>query len=264
MRLIPDLWRTVLMPVEHGGWGLLAEPIVLGLCLAPSVAGGLLAGAFLAAFLARQPWRLALADRARGARFPRTRVAERGAVVLSVLALGLGLAAVAMAGQEVALALLLAAPPAALALWFDTRGGQREVVAEVAGAVALAGSAPAIALAGGASWAVALGAWLLVALRAFSSILYVRARLRLDREKPAGVRTVLAVHALALLGAALLAGWGHGPWLGVAAFALLSARAVLGLAPSRPRQRPRTLGFWELGFGVVTVLLLAVGYRAGL
>jgi hypothetical protein len=31
--------RLVALPAEHGGWGLLLEPIALGLAVAPSLAG---------------------------------------------------------------------------------------------------------------------------------------------------------------------------------------------------------------------------------
>ncbi|MFN8095814.1 MAG: YwiC-like family protein [Vicinamibacteria bacterium] len=62
--------RPSSLPAEHGGWGLLAEPIVLGLVLAPSAGGSCLALAALAAFLARHPLRLVLMDRRKGARYP--------------------------------------------------------------------------------------------------------------------------------------------------------------------------------------------------
>ena len=68
-------WRPVALPAEHGGWGFLAEPVVLGLVLAPSAAGLCLALAALAAFLARHPLRLALIDRRKGVRYPRTGLA---------------------------------------------------------------------------------------------------------------------------------------------------------------------------------------------
>jgi len=56
-------WRTVVLPREHGGWSLIAEPALLGLLVAPSWAGVALALAGLVAFLARQPLRLFLVDR---------------------------------------------------------------------------------------------------------------------------------------------------------------------------------------------------------
>src|SRR5512136_2263107 len=63
--------KAVALPAEHGGWGFLAEPVILGLVLAPSAAGVCLALAALAAFLARHPLRLLLLDRRKGTRYPR-------------------------------------------------------------------------------------------------------------------------------------------------------------------------------------------------
>ena len=70
-------WRAVALPVEHGGWGFLVEPLVLGLVLAPSAAGACLALAAAAGFLARHPLRLWLLDRRKHVRYPRTALAER-------------------------------------------------------------------------------------------------------------------------------------------------------------------------------------------
>ena len=91
--------------------------------------------------------------------------------------------------------------------------------------VALGASAAAIALAGGVSAGPAFGAWVLLALRGVTAVLYVRARLRLDRGVPAGTRGALASHAAAIAVSAGLAGAGFGPWLGVLAFGILLLRA---------------------------------------
>ena len=74
---LPVAWKPVAIPAEHGGWGLLAEPVVLGLVIAPAPAGACLALAALAGFLARHPLRLWLLDRRKGVRYPRTALAER-------------------------------------------------------------------------------------------------------------------------------------------------------------------------------------------
>ena len=258
----PVPWKAVALPAEHGGWGLLAEPLVLGLVLAPTAAGTCLAFGALFAFLARQPLRLALIDRRKGARYPRTALAERVfAGFLGAAALVLGLA-FATARAPFWPALVAAAPFALAALAYDALGRGREAPAEAAGAVALSASTAAIALAGGLAPPAAFAASALLALRALTSVLYVRARIRLDRGIPAGPRAALAAHGAALLLAVVLAGAGLAPWLGALAFALLLGRAALGLSRRRRPIRPQRLGFQELAYGLLTLGLLAAGYVA--
>src|SRR5690606_8314064 len=62
-------WRAVALPAEHGGWSFWLEPILLGLLLAPTIAGLWLALASFGVFLSRQPFKIAWADRQRGRRF---------------------------------------------------------------------------------------------------------------------------------------------------------------------------------------------------
>jgi hypothetical protein len=249
--------------VEHGGWGFLLEPVVLGLVLAPSAAGACLAIAALAGFLARHPFRLVLLDRRRRVRHPRTVVAERFLAGYAAAALLLLTAASALARAPFWLALAVGAPIGLVALLHDAVGRSREVLPEAAGAVALAASAAAIALAGGARAGPAWGAAALLALRAAPSILYVRARLRLDRGVAANPPLALAGHVGALLVAVALARATWGPWLGVVAFVALLGRAAWGLSRWRRAVRPQALGYQELGFGLVTLALLALGYRLG-
>ena len=256
-------WRAVALPAEHGGWGFLVEPVVLGLVLAPSGAGVCLALAALAAFLARHPLRLWFLDRRKHVRYPRTALAERVGAGYAVLALGLTAAALVLARAPFWPALAVATPIGLAALVFDSLGRSREALPEAAGAVALGASATAIALAGGAPAGLAWGAWALLALRAVTSVLYVRARIRLDRGLAAGPRAVHAGHAVALAAATGLASAGWAPWLAPAVFFVLLARSGWGLSSWRRPIRPQTLGFQELGYGLLTLALLAVGYRVG-
>ena len=110
---------------------------------------------------------------------------------------------------------------------------------------------------------MAWSAWALLSLRAITSVLYVRARIRLDRGLAAGPGLVLAGHAAALAAAAALARSAGAPWLAAVAFLVLLARAAWGLSSRRRRVRPQALGFQELGFGLLTLALLAFGYRVG-
>jgi hypothetical protein len=237
--------------------------VVLGLVLAPSGEGVCLGLAALAGFLARHPLRLLLTDRRKGVRYPRTALAERVFAAYATAAVALAAAAFALAPFPFWPPLAVAVPLGLVALAFDARGRSREAVPEVAGAVALGVSAPAIALAGGAPAAFAWGAWALLALRAVTSVLYVRARIRLDRGLAAGPRAVHAGHAAAVAAATGLASAGWAPWLAPAVFFVLLARSGWGLSPWRRPIRPQKLGFQELGYGLLTLLFLGVGYRFG-
>lgn len=259
----PPSLRHVVLPVEHGGWAFLLEPILLGLLLASSGAGLLIAVAALAGYVARQPLRLFVMDRRRGKRYPRTALAER-AFAACALAGALALAAaVWLAPHAFLLPLALATPLAALSLALDLGRRAREAAAEVSGALALGATAAAIALAGGWRTAPALALWAILAARTLPTVLYVRARLRLDRGEPAGIAAALAAHAVALVLVATLAVLGLAPWMAAGAIALLALRAAHGLSPLRPALRTAWLGISELTFGLVTVLATAWGFARG-
>lgn len=254
--------RLVALPTEHGGWGFLLEPIVLGLLVAPSAGGLLLGIAAIGAFLARHPLTLALGDRRRGKRYPRTAWAERFALLYGLTAL-VSFAAALVLAPQLWPALLLGAPLALVQHVYDLKKQSRELVPEVAGAWALSVSAPAIALAGGWAFVPALGLWLVLAVRAATAIVYVRAHIRRLRGLPAPSATPLVAHALGLALLVGLAAAGLVPWLAAAALAVLLGRAAYGLAPGRAVVRPATIGKRELGYGVVTVILTAVGVLVG-
>lgn len=255
------LLRDVLLPAEHGAWAFLGEPILLGLLVAPSGAGALVALAAIGAFLARRPLRFVVGDRRKGRRYPRTAIAGR-ALALAALVAALTLAAAAALSRgSVLIAVALALPFAALALAFDLGQRPREAAAEIAATLALGASAAAIAFAAGWPAAPALALWAIVACRAAPAVLYVRARLRLDRGEPAGIAFALGGHVLAIAAIAWLSARGLAPWLAAAAMTLLLIRAALGLSPARPRWTTMQLGLSEIAFGLVTIGVTAAGLR---
>jgi len=252
-------WRRVVLPPEHGGWSFLAEPIALGLAVEPSMSGGLIALSAMAAFLARQPLKQAVADRRHGRRYTRTGQAERA---LAVLALGSASAlagGVLLARGPALVAIGLAAPLATAALAFDLARRGRALAAEMMAPLALGAVAAAIALAGGWAPAPALGLWGIMAARGAPTVLYVRARLRLDRGEPAALVGVISAHVAAVAAVAWLVAGGVAPGLAIAGSAILCVRAVHGLSPWRPRLRPAWLGVTETVFGAINVIATAVG-----
>lgn len=257
-------WKSVALPVEHGGWSFLIEPLILGLVVAPSFAGAWLAASAVAAFLARHPLKLVALDRRRGVRYPRTDLAWRFFAAYAAVA-GLSfLLALSLSDASIFTPLAAAAPIVLAALWRDLQGRGREALPEIAGALGLGASATAIVLAGGGPPAMAWLAWALGAGRSVTAILYVRARVRADRgvdgrERATLARPVMAAHGIALLGAVAAASLGLLPPVAASAFLLLMIRAVHGLAPGCAPIRAQTLGIQEVLVGAACLCLFAAG-----
>lgn len=249
------------MPAEHGGWGLTLEPGLLGVLVAPSVAGVLLGVGALLALLVRTPLRLLLIGRRRGrtgfvsapemAR-RRDRLARRIAV-LELAAVAVAVLGALLLSPDSAWWLpgLAAAPLFALALSYDHRSQSRHLVPEIAGSLAIASVAAMGARAGGADWALAIGLWLILGARILSSIPHVRAQvLRIHGHAPPA-RLTLAGDGAALVVAAVAVLLDGSLVLGAAA--IVGLIAIQRFTLVRPPRAARVLGVRQmvLGFGVV-------------
>jgi hypothetical protein len=264
-RAAPVRLKAVALPAEHGGWGLLGEPLLLGLLVAPSAPGAAIGLAAASAFLARHPLKLVIADWRQRRRNARTRAAERFALLYAGLASGgLALSVAARASRGWWLPLAAAAPLALVQFLHDVRSQGRHPLPELLGGLALGSIAAAEMLAAGWSLSGSLAAWALVAAKSAGAILYVRARLRCDRGLPFGRPAVVGVHASGVLAALGLAAAGLTPWLAAAAFGVLFARAAHGLSSFHRRVRPQAVGVMELGYGVTFVVATSAGYALGL
>lgn len=252
--------KSIALPPEHGSWGFLLEPLLLGLLVVPSMAGAWLALGVIGLFMARQPAKIALVDWQRGKRYARTRLAEQVAVAFGAVGIAGFALALALGGITSLLPFALGIPLAGIvfASYRNNRG--RDLLPELAGAAALALAAFSLALAGGESVGLGLALWVIVLARNIPSILYIRARLRLDKAQPFTPVPAVATHIAGCLAVGTFAVLGYAPWLAVAALLVLTARAVHGLSPYRQRVRVQSIGFLELFYGLLTVLLTALGY----
>ena len=252
--------RSVALPVEHGGWSFLAEPLVLGLLVAPSAAGFAIAVATSAGFLVRHPGRMFWKNRQRLDVSPRYGLAGKFAAGYSLLAVAGLAAAWALGGIRPLVPFIVAGPFYLLFAAYDVRHEARLLLPELLAPTAVAVCAPAIALAGGWTWQAALVLWVLLALRSIPTVLYVRARLRLEREKPYDAAASNTAHGAALLAGGGLAGAGLAPWLTAVGLGVLLARAVVGLSRYHRPAAPKVIGFSEIAYGTLFVLLTAAGY----
>ena len=241
--------RPLALPSEHGGWGFLCEPILLGLLVAPSWSGALIAVAAVFGFLARHPLKLALQDLVREKSYSRTaycRALAAGYLVIATFALA---SAAAMSGARILIPLVLAAPLAMVQVVYDASNRSREMLPEISSAAAMASVASAVVVAGNVETMAAFGLAGILIARFVPAILYVRALLgRLP------VRVALALHVVAVVAVAVYA-----PLLAVGAMTVLLLRAVWGLTHDPPPAM--TIGWREIVFGIVTVLFVTVAYR---
>jgi hypothetical protein len=250
--------KTIALPAEHGGWGLLFEPIVLGLLLAPSIAGLCLALSAVGLFLARHPLTLLVLSRRRPS--ARTSIAKQFAIFyLSVAGLTF-ISAVAFAQYSFALPLLMAAPMALVQVAHDWKGRRRVLLPEISGAVAILSLAPAIALADGWSNATAFALWAIMVARAVPAILYVRAALARLHGRPSTSAPMLFAHGVSIVAVVWLARAGLAPRLVIVVMIVLLVRAAIGFVfAGRRKVAAKQLGFSEVAFGALTVFAVMLG-----
>ena len=246
------------LPSEHGSWGLVLEPLALGLLLAPSISGLLLSLALLALFLAHHPLQVVWRDVRRGKRYPRTRAARVCVVVYAALGIGIAVLVGGRTGAPPFLPLLAALPLGLVFVVATAGGSMRAAGVEVLGSAAFAAGAAAVARAGDAPEALAWALWAVAAARSVPAVLYVRARLRLERGESPARLPALAAHLTGLAAVAALVAAGPVPGLAIAASALLLLRAGWGLSPWRRPATARRVGIAELGWGTGYVLLIGL------
>ena len=255
--------KSVALPVEHGSWGFLLEPLVAGLAVAFSWGGVWIALMTIGAFLMRQPLKVLIIDRLG------MKVRERAKTALTFIAIYGAVFTAGFAGTIFSvggrplLPFVSVLPFAAYQIYCDASRQGRQLVAEVIGAVSISASIAAIALSDGRPWAVAVSLWLIFVLRLVPSILYVRNRLLLEKGKPYSRIVPTLAHVTALTIVAVLSYFGLSPLLTTLAMFILLWRAVAGLAPGRRKLRAMQIGMLEIGYGAVTVLSVVIGHFAG-
>jgi hypothetical protein len=250
----------VVIPSEHGGWGLTLEPGLLGLLVAPSIGGAALALAAFIAFLVRTPLKVLLVDRRRHRELERDQLARR---VLTVELLALATAVVvafARAGAEWLVPFAIAVPLFAVELWFDARSRSRRLTPELCGAIGICATAASIALAGGEGYALAFALWLVLAARAAASVPFARVQVQRLHGQPPSLRVSdvaqLAGGALAAIAVAV----DDAVLAGAVAVVIV---ALVQLGWSRGPARPAlAVGLSQLAFGLSVVLATAIGVTA--
>ena len=254
-------WKTILLPTEHGTWGFWLEASLLGWLVVPTSLGLLLVLAGLCVLLLHQPWRITLQAIMRKQSTPRTQLAQRFLVLLSLIALCL----VLMVGFghrsfSFLLPAVFAIPITIVQQMFELQHQGRHWIAEVCGAVLFGALASCIAIVGGWDVGVSLVLWGIFAIRAIPSVFYARDRIHINHGKAPQTKLTLLMHGIGVIAAFTLSRLERTPWLVIVGASLLFARAAYGLLIDGKPIKASRLGISEMFVGGVYSLLAVLGY----
>jgi hypothetical protein len=248
----------VAIPSEHGGWGLTAEPIVLGLLLAFSWAGVAIGAAAMLAFLARTPLKLALVDRRRHRELERSALARRIGAVEVLAIVVMGVAALALAGWSWVIPAAIAVPLFAIEMWFDIRSRGRRLAPELCGAVGMGAVAAAIVVAGDGTAALAAAAWLVLAARSIGAIPFIRTQIGRLHRGAASTRSSDLFQLVALAVAAIAVVVEPDVVVGSVVVAVIVVLHLVWVRRS-PVPPAKTLGLRQMALGFALVAATAIG-----
>ncbi|HYJ90335.1 MAG TPA: YwiC-like family protein [Pyrinomonadaceae bacterium] len=255
--------KSIALPIEHGSWGFVFEPIAAGLLLAPSLAAIFITLFVVGAFLARQPLKFVLADWQQGRRLPRTAIALRFVFIFGGVATAGLFGSILSAPPTSFVPFVVTAPFVVYLVLQDAARQSRNFLPEILAAFALSSSLPAIALAVGWSWPASLALWAIMVARLVPSIIYVRNRLRLEKGKQFSRVSPIVSHILALIIVGALAYAGLSPLLLLPVMFVLLGRSVVGMSSFRAVARAKVIGIYEVVYGIITVLALVFGFYVG-
>src|SRR5690242_13606880 len=151
--------KSIALPIEHGSWGFVFEPIAAGLLLAPSLPAVFMTIFVVGAFLARQPLKFVVADWQQGRRLPRTAIAVRFLLIFAAISTFGLFGTVILAPPACFIPYVIVGPLVVYLIAQDAARKSRNFLPEIMAAFALSSSLPAITLAAGWSWPASLALW---------------------------------------------------------------------------------------------------------
>ncbi len=252
--------KGIALPIEHGSWGFLFEPLLAGLLIAPTLASMWISLLVIGAFLTRQPLKIFITDWLANRNLPQTEFAFKWTILYgTIFTFGL-LGSLSFVKFDSFLPFFAVIPLAIYQIYCDVSKQSRQLLPELTGAVAISSSVAVIALANDLKPAIAFALWAIFIARLIPSILYVRNRLRLEKGKRFSKVSPISSHLIALIFIGILAFFGLSSVLTVPIFVILCGRTIWGLSAYRKRVKAMKIGIWEVIYGTLVALSVVIGY----
>ncbi len=272
-RINPGRARALIVPREHGAWGILLIPLVTGAAVGVRSLPGAFDTALLTIAALSLFWLRTPVESCIGAGPLRVQTdAEGKSVLIAMTVLGviaaLSLTTLFLIGRNAGLITLGAvAAMAFVAQALLKKGGRRYyMTAQIIGSIGLTATAPAAYYAAtGRLGTIALALWLANWVFAGDQVHFVQTRIHGARLSSGGekLRHGAAFFAgqVAMVAALLFAWRNHFlPPVAVLAFAPVLVRGFLWFFPGQRPLAVRRLGWTELVYGVTFALLLITGF----
>lgn len=246
---------SVALPKEHGAYGFTLEPLLLALLAGYSWPGFLLACGSLLIFFAHQPIKTL---------FNGNKTLRRPAygffLIYGLLALVLFSLYLRQVPLQTAYPFMAALVVMIFYLAMDLLKYSRVMLIQILAPGSIALIAVSIVLADDWPGMQAWGLWLILAARFLPTPFYIRARLALQRGKPANRLAAVVSAIMANLMILVLCYFRIVPWLVLLPVTVLSARTLFGLSKYRQKTAVKKVGLLEFVYGLALVLFSAAGY----
>lgn len=255
--------KNIALPIEHGSWGFVFEPLAAGLLIAFSPSAIWIVLLVVGAFLVRQPLKVLLNDLITKRDLPQTAVALKFVLIYGSISLFGAVGCLVFVKSESFLPFLFILPLAIYQIYCDASRKSRELLPELTGAIAISSSVAVVALADNWTFSAAAALWGIFVARLIPSILYVRNRLRLEKGKDFSQIVPFFANLSALIFVGMLAFKGFASLITTAMFAVLLVRSTIGLSKYRRKVKAMRIGVWEVIYGSLTAISVVLGYYLG-
>lgn len=249
--------KKVSFPREHGSWGFLLEPLFLSLFVASSQNGLLLALTTFVIFLNHQPVRILLNEK------DSKKIKSLAVVFFLIYFLVIGVLLILII-RETTLELLIPFSISIVIMFgyllLEMKNYGRNLFVEFIAPVAITFIALNIVLLDGWEFEKIFAFGIVLLSRAIPTLLYVRTKVEIIKGLNAQSVWLRISELFFLILITFLAFNQSVPYLSIFAILLLVTRSVLGLLPKNKIEKIKRFGMKEFGFGILFVIINAIGY----
>ena len=253
--------KSVAFPREQGSWGFMLEPLILALLIAFTTNGFLIALSAFIIFLSHQPVRI-IANKKSNKELKLT------ASIIFIIYSSIAAILIFTAFLNMKLILFLPYFTALLLmtiyLLLELKGYGRLLAAELIAPVAVSLIAVSITFADGWPLYFIIPFWIILLSRSIQTTFYVNAMVKIIKNQSASPLLTYTSGFIFLLIVTLNAFQHLSPFLAIAAVIILIIRSFVGFTSTNKKVNIKKIGIMEFVYGIVFIILVAIGYNLGL